>query len=414
MERRRVVVTGMGCVTPVGTGVKNFWKSLLDGVCGIGPITRFDASEHATRIAGEIPDFDPELYMERKEAKRMDRFTQLSVAASKLAVEDSGLVIDESNADMVGVLIGSGIGGCETWADQEITIYEKGPKRVSPFFVPMLISDMAAGMVSIIHGAKGPNLAITTACASGTHSIGEAYRIIERGDADAMIAGGAEAAIDPLSMAGFCSAKAMSTRNDDPLHSSRPFDLNRDGFVMGEGAGTIVMESLESALARGAKIYGEVIGFGMTGDAFHITQPAPGGEGAARSMVMAIRGAGITPDRVDYINAHGTSTDANDKLETAAIKKVFGDAAYKVAISSTKSMTGHLLGAGGAVEVVACMCAIRDSIAPPTINYDTPDPECDLDYVPNTARKMNIDVAMSNSFGFGGHNATLIFAKYKG
>ncbi|MHB1458886.1 MAG: beta-ketoacyl-ACP synthase II [Armatimonadota bacterium] len=414
MEKRRVVVTGMGCVTPVGTGVENFWKSLLDGVCGIGPITRFDASEHATRIAGEIPDFEPELYMERKEAKRMDRFTQLSVAASKLAVEDSGLVIDESNADMVGVLIGSGIGGCETWADQEITIYEKGPKRVSPFFVPMLISDMAAGMVSIIHGAKGPNLAITTACASGTHSIGEAFRIIERGDADAMIAGGAEAAIDPLSMAGFCSAKAMSTRNDDPLHSSRPFDLNRDGFIMGEGAGTIVMESLESALARGAKIYGEVIGFGMTGDAFHITQPAPGGEGAARSMAMAIRGAGITPDQVDYINAHGTSTDANDKLETAAIKKVFGDAAYKVAISSTKSMTGHLLGAGGAVEAIACMCAIRDSIAPPTINYDTPDPECDLDYVPNTARKMNIDVAMSNSFGFGGHNATLVFAEYKG
>jgi 3-oxoacyl-[acyl-carrier-protein] synthase II len=414
MEKRKVVVTGMGCVTPVGTGVENFWKSLLDGVCGIGPITRFDASQHSTRIAGEIPDFDPELYMERKEAKRMDRFTQLSVAASKIAIEDSGLVIDESNADMVGVLIGSGIGGCETWADQEITIYEKGPKRVSPFFVPMLISDMAAGMVSIIHGAKGPNLAITTACASGTHSIGEAFRIIERGDADAMIAGGAEAAIDPLSMAGFCSAKAMSTRNDDPLHSSRPFELNRDGFIMGEGAGTIVLESLESALARGAKIYGEVIGFGMTGDAYHITQPAPGGEGAARSMAMAIRGAGLTPDQVDYINAHGTSTEANDKLETAAIKKVFGDAAYKVAISSTKSMTGHLLGAGGAVEAVACMCAIRDSIAPPTINYDTPDPECDLDYVPNVARKMNIDVAMSNSFGFGGHNATLVFAKYKG
>ncbi|MHB0999480.1 MAG: beta-ketoacyl-ACP synthase II [Armatimonadota bacterium] len=413
MEQRRVVITGMGCVTPVGTGTENFWNSILDGVCGIGPITHFDASEHSTRIAAEVKDFDPEAYMEKKEAKRMDRFTQLSVAASRLAIEDSGYDINDDNAERVGVLIGSGIGGTETWWDQQTIILEKGPRRVSALFVPMLISDMAAGMVSILFGAKGPNLAVTTACATGTHAIGEAYHIVKRGDADVMIAGGSEAAISPLAMAGFCSAKAMSTRNDDPLHSSRPFELNRDGFVMGEGAGTIILESLDSALARGAKIYGEVTGFGMTGDAYHITQPSPGGDGAARSMAMALRNAGIKPDDVDYINAHGTSTDANDKLETAAIKTVFGDAAYKVAISSIKSMTGHLLGAGGAVEAIACLCAIRDSIVPPTINYETPDPECDLDYVPNVARKMNVDVAMSNSFGFGGHNATLVLAKYK-
>lgn len=412
MEFKRVVITGMGCVTPIGADIDGFWNSLQNGICGIGPITRFDASEHSSKIAAEVKDFNPEDYMDRRDARHTDRFAQLSVAASKMAIEDSKIDINESNADRIGVLIGSGIGGCDTWSDQQITLYTKGPRRVSPYFVPMLISDMAAGMVSIIYGAKGPNLAITTACASGTHSIGEAFRIIQRGEADAMIAGGAEAVINSLAMAGFCSAKALSTRNDDPLRSSRPFDLNRDGFVMGEGAGTIVMESLEFALARGAKIYGEIVGFGMTGDAFHITQPAPGGEGAARSMAMALKGADITPDMVNYINAHGTSTEANDKLETAAIKKVFGDNAQKVAISSTKSMTGHLLGAGGAVEAIACLLAIRDSIAPPTINYETPDSECDLDYVPNTARKMNIDIAMSNSFGFGGHNATLIFKKY--
>lgn len=413
MEKRRVVITGMGPVTPVGTGTEVFWQALLSGVCGIGPVTHFDASQHSTRIAGEIRDFDPLQYMERKEAKRMDRFVQLAVAAAKLAIEDSGLRITDDNADRVGVLIGSGIGGSNTWEDQEAVLFQKGPGRVSPFFVPMLISDMAAGMVSIIHGAKGPNLAVTSACATATHGIGQASRMIAYGDADVMIAGGAEAAITPLSMAGFCSAKAMSTRNDDPTHASRPFDLNRDGFVMGEGAGIMVLESLEHALARGARIHGEVLGFGMSGDAYHITQPAPGGEGASRSMFMAIKDAGIKPEEIDYINAHGTSTDANDKLETAALKSVFGEHAYKLAISSTKSMTGHLLGAGGAVEGIACLCSIRDGIVHPTVNYETPDPECDLDYVPNTPRKMNVRIAMSNSFGFGGHNATLIFAKYE-
>ena len=344
----------------------------------------------------------------------MDRFVQFSVAASKLALADSGLEITEENADRVGVLVGSGIGGTGTWENQHKTLLEKGPRRVSPFFVPMLISDMASGMVSILTGAKGPNLAIVTACATGTHSIGEAAKIIQRGEADVMIAGGAEAAITPMAVAGFCAARAFTTRNDDPEHSSRPFDLNRDGFIMGEGAGTVILESLDSALARGATIYAEVIGFGMSGDAHHMTAPAPDGNGAARSMAAALKDAGIEPTAVDYINAHGTSTEENDKNETKAIKTVFGDYAYKVAISSTKSVTGHMLGAAGAVEAIACCCAIRDGIAPPTVNYETPDPNCDLDYVPNEPRKMNIDVAMSNSFGFGGHNATLLLAKYKG
>ncbi|MDI6814352.1 MAG: beta-ketoacyl-ACP synthase II, partial [Desulfitobacteriaceae bacterium] len=345
--------------------------------------------------------------------KRMDRFTQFAVAASILAVQDSGLCINDENADRVGVLIGSGIGGTSTWEDQHKTLIEKGPRRVSPFFVPMLISDMASGMTSIILGAKGPNLTIVTACATATHAIGEAAKIIQRGDADVMIAGGSEAAITPLAVAGFCAARAFSTRNDEPERASRPFDLNRDGFVMGEGAGVLILESLEHALARGAKILCEITGFGMSGDAFHITAPAPEGEGAARSMAAAIKDAGIKPDDVDYINAHGTSTLDNDKTETMAIKRVFGDYAYKVAISSTKSMVGHLLGAAGAVEAIACICAIRDGIVPPTINYETPDPECDLDYVPNEPRKMPVKIAMSNSFGFGGHNATLILKKYE-
>ena len=414
MEQRRAVITGMGPITPVGTGTEVYWRALLDGVSGVGPITHFDASEFTTRIAAEVKDFDPEQYIERKEAKRMDRFVQLSVAASKLAIEDAGLEITADNADRVGVLIGSGIGGSNTWEDQHTVLMEKGPGRVSPFFVPMLISDMAAGMVSIITGAKGPNLAITSACATATHGIGEAARIIGRGDADIMIAGGSEAALSPLSVAGFCSMRALSTRNDDPKHASRPFDLNRDGFVMGEGAGTVIVEALDCALARGAKIYAEVIGFGMSGDAYHITAPAPEGEGAARSMAAALKDAGIKPSDVDYINAHGTSTDANDKLETMAIKAIFGEHAYKVAISSTKSMTGHLLGAAGAIEAIACICAIRDGIVHPTMNYETPDPECDLDYVPNKARKLDVRIAMSNSFGFGGHNATLVLAGYKG
>ena len=414
MEQKRVVITGMGPVTPIGMGTDAFWRALLNGVSGAGPITHFDATDFTTRIAAEIKDFDPEQYMERKDAKRMDRFAQLSVAASKIAIEDSDLEITPDNADRIGVLIGSGIGGTGTWEEQHATLLEKGPRRVSPFFVPMLISDMASGMVSILFGAKGPNLSIVTACATATHSIGEAAAIVRRGDADVMIAGGAEAAITPMAVAGFCAARAFSTRNDDPEHASRPFDLNRDGFIMGEGAGTVIVESLEHALARGAKIYGEIIGFGMSGDAFHITAPAPGGEGAARSMAAAISNAGIRPEEVDYINAHGTSTEDNDKLETEAIKTVFGDHARKVAISSTKSMTGHLLGAAGAVEAIACICTIRDDMVHATVNYETPDPECDLDYVPNAPRKMDVKIAMSNSFGFGGHNATLIFAGYEG
>jgi len=413
MEQRTVVITGMGALTPIGSDADSFWKGLLDGVSGVGPITYFDTTDYTTRIAAELKDFNAEQYMERKEAKRMDRFVQYAVAASKMALADSGLEIGPDNAERIGVLIGSGIGGTGVWEDQHKILLEKGPRRVSPFFVPMLISDMAAGMVSILLGAKGPNLAIVTACATGSHSIGEAAKIIQRGDADVMLAGGSEGAITPMSVAGFCAARAFSTRNDDPDHASRPFDRERDGFVMGEGAGTVVLESLEHALARGAKIYGKLLGFGMSGDAYHITEPAPNGEGAARSMQAALDDAGLKAEDIDYINAHGTSTQYNDKYETVAIKSVFGERAYKVAISSTKSMTGHLLGAAGAVEAIACLYAIRDGIIPPTINYEFPDPECDLDYVPNTPRKQKVRAAMSNSFGFGGHNATLILGAYE-
>lgn len=411
MDRRRVVVTGMGPITPIGHGHEAFWKALLNGVSGAGPITHFDASEYTTRIAAEVKDFDPEQYMERKEARRMDRFVQFSVAATKLAVEDSQIDLERTDLDRVGVLIGSGIGGTNTWEEQHRTLLERGPGRVSPFFVPMLISDMASGQISIIYGAKGPNFAVVTACATATHAIGEATEIIRRGAADVMIAGGSEAAIAPLSVAGFCAMKALTTRNDDPAHASRPFDLDRDGFLMGEGAATLILESFEHARNRGASVYGEIVGYGMSGDAFHITAPAPEGEGAARSMAAAISNAGLRPEDIDYINAHGTSTEANDRLETAAIKKVFGERAPKVPISATKSMTGHLLGAGGAVEGIACLCSIRDGIVHPTINYETPDPECDLDYIPIEARKLDVRIAMSNSFGFGGHNATLIFSR---
>ena len=414
MEQRRVVITGMGPITPIGTRTDNYWRALVDGVSGAGPITRFDASEYSTRIAAEVKDFDPQQYVERKEARRMDRFVQFAIAASKLAVEDSGLEIRDNNADRVGVLIGSGIGGIGTWEEQHRILLEKGSNRVSPFFVPMLISDMGSGMVSILLGAKGPNMTIVTACATATHAIGEAFEIIKRGDADVMIAGGSEAAVTPLAVAGFCSMRALSTRNEEPGRASRPFDLNRDGFVIGEGAGTVIVEALDHALARSAPVCAEIIGYGASGDAYHITAPAPEGEGAARSMAAAVSDAGISPEDVDYINAHGTSTDANDKLETTAIKTVFGDHAYKVAISSTKSMTGHLLGAAGVIEAIACICTIMEGVIPPTINYETPDPECDLDYVPNTARKQDVRIAMSNSFGFGGHNATLVFARYEG
>lgn len=407
----RVVITGMGVVTSLGLGIAPFWENIRAGRSGVGPITSFDASAFATRFAAEVRDFRPEDYMERKEARRMDRFVQFAVAATRMAMEDSGLQITPENADRVGVLIGSGIGGILTIEEQFKVMLERGPDRMSPFFIPMIISDMASGQVSILFGAKGPNSTVVTACATGTHALGDAYHLIRRGDADAMIAGGAEAAISPLGIGGFCAARTLSTRNDDPERASRPFDATRDGFVMGEGAGILVLESLAHAKARGAKIYAEVIGYGLSGDAYHITSPPPEGEGAARSMRMALRSAKIRPEEVDYINAHGTSTQLNDKTETAAIKAVFGDAAYRIPISSTKSMVGHLLGAAGAVEAIVSVLAIQHQIAPPTINYTTPDPECDLDYVPNVARPCRISVAMSNSFGFGGHNATIVFRK---
>ncbi len=408
---QRVVITGVGVVTPIGTGKETFWQSLASGRSGIRPISTFDVSAYTTRFAGEVPDFVPENYMERKDARRMDRFVQFAVAAARLAVADSALVIDQDNADRTGVLIGSGIGGIQTIEQQFQVLQERGPDRISPFFIPMLIANMASGQVSILLGAKGPNTTVVTACATGTHAIGDAFQIIRRGDADAMLAGGSEAPISALGLGGFCAARAMSTRNDDPEGASRPFDATRDGFVMAEGAGVAVLESFDSAQARGAHIYAEVLGYGLSGDAFHITGQAPEGEGASRSMAMAVRNSGIKADEVDYINAHGTSTTQNDKFETAAIKRVLGDHAYKVAISSTKSMTGHLLGAAGAIEAITCALTMERGIIPPTINYANPDPECDLDYVPNVARAADVRTAMSNSFGFGGHNATIVMRR---
>lgn len=410
--KNRVVVTGMGVISPVGNTVEEFWESLLAGKSGIDHIKAFDVSDYPTRIAGEVKNFNPEDWMDKKDVKRTDRFVQFAMAAAKLAMENSGLNMDEVNRDRVGVYIGSGIGGLGTFEEQHRTLMEKGPKRVSPFFIPMMIANMGSGQVSIALGAKGPNSSAVTACATGTNSIGDAFKIIQRGEADVMFAGGAEAPIRPTGLAGFCSAKAMSTRNDEPQKASRPFDLDRDGFVMGEGSGVLVLESLEHAKKRGATILAEVVGYGMSGDAHHLTMPAPEGEGAARCMKMAIRDAGITPEDIDYINAHGTSTEYNDKFETMAIKASLGDSAYKVAVSSTKSMTGHLLGAAGAVEAIACVLAIRDQVIPPTINYETPDPECDLDYVPNVPRKAKVDVTLSNSLGFGGHNATIVIRKF--
>lgn len=403
-------MTGVGAVTPVGNSVGEMWDALVNGRSGIAPVTQFDASQHSSRIAGEVKDFDATEWMSPKEMERNDPFVRFAIAAAKQALADSGLQIEEANADRVGVLIGSGIGGTRTWEEQNAILVERGPSRVSPFFVPMLIADMASGQVSIMTGARGPNSAVVTACATGSHAIGDATEIIRRGDADAMIAGGAEAAVRPLAMAGFCSMRALSTRNDDYAHASRPFDKERDGFVIGEGAGVVVLEEYESARSRGADIYGEVAGYGMSGDAHHITLPAPGGEGAQRCMAHALRNAGIQPDQIDYINAHGTSTPPNDRFETQAIKAVFGDdLAHRVPVSSTKSMTGHLLGAAGAVEAIVCLLAIRHGVLPPTINYLVPDPECDLDYVPNEARQTEVRFALSNSFGFGGHNASLLF-----
>jgi 3-oxoacyl-[acyl-carrier-protein] synthase II len=412
MEKRRVVVTGVGAVTPLGIDIETTWKNIIAGKSGIGPLTRVNADEYPAKVSAEVKDFDPENFMDRKEARKMDRFTQFAVAAAQMAVKDANLIINEENSGRVGVWIGSGIGGMETFEQQFETFLKRGYRRVSPFFVPMLIPDMATGQVSIMLGARGFNSCTVTACATGTNSIGDAFKVIQRGDADAMITGGAEAPITRMSVAGFCANTALST-NPDPQSACRPFDKNRDGFIIGEGSGIVVLEELEHALARGAKIYGEIIGYGATGDAYHITAPAPGGEGGARAMKMALNDAGLKPEEIDYINAHGTSTEYNDKFETAAVKEVFGDHAYKLAMSSTKSMTGHLLGAAGGIEAIFSVLAMRDSIIPPTINLETPDPECDLDYVPNTARPQEINAVMSNSLGFGGHNATIVLKKYQ-
>ena len=412
MEKRRVVVTGLGAITPLGNDVETTWNNIVSGVSGIGPLTRVNADDFPAKVAAEVKDFDPTVYLDKKDARKMDRFAQFAVAASIMAVKDADLDINEENSERIGVWIGSGIGGMETFETQHNNFLQKGYRRVSPFFVPMLIPDMAAGQVSITLGARGVNSCTVTACATGTNSIGDAFKVIQRGDAIAMITGGAEAPITNMSVAGFCANTALST-NPDPKTACRPFDADRDGFILGEGAGIIVLEELEHALARGAHIYAEIVGYGSTGDAYHITAPAPGGEGGARAMKMAINDGGLKPEEIDYINAHGTSTGYNDKFETAAIKSVFEDHATKLAISSTKSMTGHLLGAAGGVEAIISVLSIKEGIIPPTINYHTPDPECDLDYVPNEARKQDINVALSNSLGFGGHNATIVFKKFE-
>jgi len=413
MDKRRVVITGVGAVTPVGNTADEFWAALLEGRSGIGPITRFDATGFATRIAGELKGFDSLKYIDKKDDRKFDPFLKYAVACATMAVEDAALKTDSVDPTRFGVLVGSGIGGLETLLSNYEVLRTKGPDRVSPFFIPMLIVNMASGVVSMRLGAKGPNSSVVTACATGNHAIGDATKIIQRGDADVMIAGGSEAIIIPLTIAGFCQMKAMSTRNDDPTRASRPFDAERDGFVCGEGGGLLVLESLEHARRRGARIYAEVVGYGMTGDAHHMTAPDPDGDGAARAMAAALHDAGLEPSAVGYINAHGTSTPYNDKFETIAIKRVFGEHARKLAVSSTKSMTGHLLGAAGGIEAIATAFALYHGVLPPTINYEKPDPECDLDYVPNQARKQEVEVALSNAFGFGGTNATLAFKKYR-
>lgn len=411
--KKRVVITGLGCVTPVGTGKDTFWDNIKNGVCGIDKITRFDASSFQTQIAGEVKDFNPEDYINKKELKRMDRFSHFAIASADMAVKDSNLDLESLDKEQMGVIIGSGIGGVETIEEQHKILLGKGNKRVSPFFVPMMIANMAAGQVSIMLGAKGPNTNVSTACASGSHAIGDAFKVIQRGDATIMVAGGSEAGVTPLSFAGFCNMKAMSTRNDDPSTASRPFDKDRDGFVMGEGAGIVILEELEHALKRGAKIYAEVVGYGATADAYHMTTPAENGEGASRSIKMAMRDGNIPLNEVDYINAHGTSTYYNDKFETMAIKDVFKEHAYNLCVSSTKSMTGHLLGAAGAVEAIVCAMSIYDGFVPPTINVQNVDEELDLDYVINKGKEKVVRYALSNSLGFGGHNATLAFKKYE-
>jgi 3-oxoacyl-[acyl-carrier-protein] synthase II len=408
-----VVVTGVGLLTPLGIGTEASWEAIRAGKSGIGPITQFDAAAFSCRIAGEVKDFDPAQYIEKKEIKKMGRFIQFAIAAAECALTGSGLKVTPETAEQVGVYIGSGIGGFEVIEREHLTLLQQGPRRISPFFIPATIVNLASGYVSIRSGAKGPNSATATACTTSAHSIGDSFRLIQRGDADAMICGGTEACITPMGVGGFAAMRALSTRNDEPQRASRPWDRDRDGFVVGEGAGILVLEELEFAKRRGARILAELVGYGMSADAFHVTSPPPDGEGAYRVMRNSLRDAKIEPQQVDYINAHGTSTDVGDRAETGAIKRAFGDHAYKVAVSSTKSMTGHLLGGAGGLEAGITVMAIRDQIAPPTINYENPDPDCDLDYVPNQARPMKIEYALSNSFGFGGTNGSLIFKRYE-
>ncbi len=410
---RRVVVTGLGAVTPLGNDVKSFWEAIRAGKCGIDKVTHFDASEFKTQIAGEVKNFEPADYMDKKDARKMDRYTQFAMVAASEAVADSALDMEKENPWRVGVITGSGIGGIKTLEEQHKMLLDRGPGRVSPFFIPMMIGNMGAAQIAIKFKAKGINENVVTACASSTNAIGDAMRHIQYGNNDVIIAGGAEAAVSPLAFAGFCTMKAMSTRNDDPQTASRPFDADRDGFVLSEGAGFVVLEELEHAKKRGARIYCELVGYGATDDAYHITSPVPGGEGGAKAMELAIKDAGLEPKDITYINAHGTSTKYNDSFETQAIKSVLGDAAKTVAVSSTKSMTGHLLGAAGGVEAIICSLAIKEGYIPPTINYTTPDPECDLDIVPNEGRQREVKTAMSNSLGFGGHNATIVMKKYE-
>jgi 3-oxoacyl-[acyl-carrier-protein] synthase II len=409
----RVVVTGVGAVAPNGIGIESFWQNIIHGVSGIAPITRFDASRHDVRIAGEVKGFDPLQWLEKKEVRKMDRFIHYAVAAAQMAYDDSGLKVTDDNCERIGVFVGTGMGGIPALEESHKVLLEKGPGRISAFFIPSIITNLASGQISMRFGMKGPNSCVCTACATGNHAIGDSFRIIQRGDADVMLAGGAEAVITPLTIGGFCSMKALSTRNDEPTRASRPFDKDRDGFVMGEGSGLMVLESLEHARRRNARIYAEIVGYGMSADAYHITQPAPEGEGAVRSMRLTLADAKVAPSQVDYINAHGTSTPAGDVNETLAIKTVFNEHARSVAISSTKSMTGHLLGAAGGIESVITVLTIHHGLLPPTINHDTPDPECDLDYVPNAARRADVRYALTNSFGFGGTNASLLFKKFE-
>lgn len=415
MQKKRIVVTGIGVVSPVGVGKTSYWNSLVSAISGVGRITHFDPTGFDVQIAAEVKGFDVTNWIDRKESRRMDRFVHFGVAAALDAIEDAGLKITPTNAERVGVLVGSGIGGLQTLEDQVKVLIQNGPSKISPFLIPMMIADMASGHISIITGAKGPNSTVVTACATGAHALGDSLEIIRRGAADVMICGGTEAAVTQVGVAGFGNMKAMTSKyNDNPTKASRPFEAGRDGFVIGEGAGVVVLESLEHAEARGAHIYCELGGYGMSGDAYHMTQPAAGGEGVARAMVAALKDADVQPEMVGYINAHGTSTPLNDKNETAALKSVFGEHAYKLAVSSTKSMTGHLLGGAGGIEAIAAALAIHSGVLPPTINYDNPDPDCDLDYVPNVARNQQVDVAVSNNSGFGGHNAVIVMKRYHG